>query len=454
MYARPRRPRWSAVRCTGPPDHPTDRQAGGRARRRAGRTYTVTKYIGVATASDSRAPAPARSGRVAGRRGLGTPACAAPPTRPGPGCGAPTSLVSGDARLQRQVRASFFALLASVREDTPWAPSPGGLSSDGYNGHVFWDSETWMYPSLLATEPALARAEPAVPLRPTAGAPGPTRRRPAGRAPGSRGRARSAAARRPRRSPRPASSRSTSTPTSPWPCSSTGWPPATGTGWRPRAGRCSRASPTTTPAGRRGTPTAATASATSSRPTSTPKASTTASTPTCPPPRRSASHARRPACWTDPHPTWSRVARGLRILFDRDGHPPRVRRLPRRRRQAGRRHPAVLPVGAPAVARVTAADLDYYVPRTDPGGPSMTDAIHSIVTSQLGTPGCAAFTFTRRSVDPFVRPPYDQFAEARSGGHSPSPPAPAGSCRSSCTATPGSGGAQTGSTSTRACRRS
>ena len=66
--------------------------------------------------------------------------------------------------------------------------------------------------------------------------------------------------------------------------------------------------------------------------------------------------------------------------------------------------------------RVTRADLDYYVPRTDPGGPSMTDAIHSIVTSALGTPGCAAFTFTRRSVDPFLRPPYDQFAESRSGG--------------------------------------
>jgi hypothetical protein len=46
----------------------------------------------------------------------------------------------------------------------------------------------------------------------------------------------------------------------------------------------------------------------------------------------------------------------------------------------------------------------------------MTDAIHSIVTSALGVPGCAAFTYTRRSVDPFVRPPYDQFAEARTGG--------------------------------------
>jgi hypothetical protein len=65
---------------------------------------------------------------------------------------------------------------------------------------------------------------------------------------------------------------------------------------------------------------------------------------------------------------------------------------------------------------VTQADLDHYVPRTDPDGPSMTDAIHSIVTSELGTPGCAAFSFTKRSVDPFMRGPYDQFSEARTGG--------------------------------------
>jgi len=46
----------------------------------------------------------------------------------------------------------------------------------------------------------------------------------------------------------------------------------------------------------------------------------------------------------------------------------------------------------------------------------MTDAIHSVLSSQLDLPGCPAFTFTRRSVDPFMRPPYDQFAESRSGG--------------------------------------
>lgn len=33
-----------------------------------------------------------------------------------------------------------------------------GLSGLGYNGHVFWDSELWMYPPLLALQPELARS--------------------------------------------------------------------------------------------------------------------------------------------------------------------------------------------------------------------------------------------------------------------------------------------------------
>ena len=48
----------------------------------------------------------------------------------------------------------------------------------------------------------------------------------------------------------------------------------------------------------------------------------------------------------------------------------------------------------PQPASVTRADLAYYVPRTDPLGPAMTDAINGVLSSQLGLPGCPAFTFT------------------------------------------------------------
>ena len=32
----------------------------------------------------------------------------------------------------------------------------GGLASNSYNGHTFWDCETWMYPSLLMFDPEIA----------------------------------------------------------------------------------------------------------------------------------------------------------------------------------------------------------------------------------------------------------------------------------------------------------
>lgn len=45
----------------------------------------------------------------------------------------------------------------------------------------------------------------------------------------------------------------------------------------------------------------------------------------------------------------------------------------------------------------------------------MTDSVHSIVHAELGDAE-QAFDYTRRSVEPFVRPPFEQFAEARTGG--------------------------------------
>ena len=45
----------------------------------------------------------------------------------------------------------------------------------------------------------------------------------------------------------------------------------------------------------------------------------------------------------------------------------------------------------------------------------MTDAIHSIDASALNAPGCSAYTYMLRSHEPFLRAPYDQFAETRTG---------------------------------------
>jgi trehalose/maltose hydrolase-like predicted phosphorylase len=64
--------------------------------------------------------------------------------------------VQGNLPLAQVINSSLYYLLSSVREDSPWSLSPGGLASNLYNSHVFWDSETWMYPPLLAFWPKIA----------------------------------------------------------------------------------------------------------------------------------------------------------------------------------------------------------------------------------------------------------------------------------------------------------
>ncbi len=64
--------------------------------------------------------------------------------------------VLGNRTLATDVNASQFYLWSSTRDGVDWSVSPAGLSSNGYDGHIFWDAETWMYPSLLAQHPDLA----------------------------------------------------------------------------------------------------------------------------------------------------------------------------------------------------------------------------------------------------------------------------------------------------------
>jgi trehalose/maltose hydrolase-like predicted phosphorylase len=73
------------------------------------------------------------------------------------------------------------------------------------------------------------------------------------------------------------------------------------------------------------------------------------------------------------------------------------------------------PLSFPMASGVGLNDLNYYAPRTDLQGPAMTDAIHSIDASALNAPGCSAYTYMLRSYEPFLRPPYEQFAETRTG---------------------------------------
>ncbi|MBC7903288.1 MAG: glycoside hydrolase family 65 protein [Gemmatimonadaceae bacterium] len=66
--------------------------------------------------------------------------------------------IDGDPQSQQDVHSMIYHLYSFVREGTALSPSPMGLSGLGYNGHVFWDTELWMYPALLVLHPELGKS--------------------------------------------------------------------------------------------------------------------------------------------------------------------------------------------------------------------------------------------------------------------------------------------------------
>ena len=67
-------------------------------------------------------------------------------------------IIEGDDESQLAVRSALYHLYSFVREGTSYSPSPMGLSGLGYNGHVFWDCELWMYPAILVLHPEMAKS--------------------------------------------------------------------------------------------------------------------------------------------------------------------------------------------------------------------------------------------------------------------------------------------------------
>ena len=66
--------------------------------------------------------------------------------------------VEGDAQSQQDIHSMLYHLYSFAREGTSFSLSPMGLSGLGYNGHVFWDTDLWMFPALLVLQPEMARS--------------------------------------------------------------------------------------------------------------------------------------------------------------------------------------------------------------------------------------------------------------------------------------------------------
>lgn len=67
-------------------------------------------------------------------------------------------IIEGNLQDQLDVRLALYHLYAFSRGDSNLSIAPMGLSSQNYNGHIFWDTELWMFPPLLMLNQDIARS--------------------------------------------------------------------------------------------------------------------------------------------------------------------------------------------------------------------------------------------------------------------------------------------------------
>ncbi len=389
---------------------------------RAGQSYTFTKFVGIDDSQDSSDPLTSATAEAsqaaAGGLGAVTQANDAAWAQLWRG----RIDIAGNPTLASDVNASQFYLWSNTRDGVDLSISPAGLSSNGYDGHIFWDAETWMYPSLLAQHPDLALGMDTYRYDRLSAAESHAQQT------GYTG------ARFPWESaldgteqiPPPVSVNSeglyemhitadialaqweyyVATGDTQW-LASQGYPVLSEAAdfWAAKATRSGAGryviNHVTGPD--------------EENPDVNDEAFTAVGAKTT---LQDAVAAARVLGLTPPA-SWTRVANGLHVATATS---------------AGQSfHPEFSGYGGQLVKQadvtllqwpwrfsmpksVAVGDLDYYVPRTDPGGPSMSDAVNEIDTSALNLPGCASYVYTERSVQPFIRDGFDQFSETRYGG--------------------------------------
>src|SRR5664279_1374649 len=403
-------------------DQTTDQSVGQRLTFpvAAGRSYTITKYVGVETsqAADPPTVGAQKQASNAAASGFGTLLTAN--NAAWGALWADRIDVLGDPALAADVNASEFYLWSSTRDGFDWSISPAGLSSNGYNGHVFWDAETWMYPALLAQHPDLAMGMNAYRYARLTAA------QEHAAASGYQG------ARYPWES---ASDGTEQIPPPPsvftegvyeqhvtadialaqwqyylatgdkeW-LAQRGWPVLSQSAsfWVSRV----------TPGASGSYHIDGVTGPDEDNPDVNDEVYTNVAAKTTLQDAAQAARVLGLAVPTD----WTRIASGIVVPEDSAlGIQPEFSGYDGGLIKQADVTLLEYPWGYTMPSPVAESNINYYASRTDPSGPSMSDAVNAIDTSALGAPGCASFVYTQRSEKPFIRDVFDQFSETRTGG--------------------------------------
>lgn len=66
-------------------------------------------------------------------------------------------ILEGDDKIQAAIRFNMFHLIQSVGKNGKTNIAAKGLTGDGYEGHYFWDTETYVIPYFIYTNPSIAK---------------------------------------------------------------------------------------------------------------------------------------------------------------------------------------------------------------------------------------------------------------------------------------------------------
>jgi protein-glucosylgalactosylhydroxylysine glucosidase len=120
--------------------------------------FTFYKFIGIESSADGEDPLKAASEAVDSMKAKSYDIALAEHTRAWQQLWNTDIEVEGNAELQKMIHSMIFYLLCSIAKDSEFGIPPMALASDGYYGHLFWDSDTWMFPVLLVMHPELAKS--------------------------------------------------------------------------------------------------------------------------------------------------------------------------------------------------------------------------------------------------------------------------------------------------------
>ena len=384
----------------------------------AGQSYTFTKYVGVESSQDAADTVGAAQGQATSAANTGWTSLLSANDKAWASLWRGWIEILGNRTLATDVNASQFYLWSNTRDGVDWSISPAGLSSNGYDGHIFWDAETWMYPSLLAQHPDLAAGMDAYRFQRLSQA------EQHATATGYSG------ARFPWESaldgteqiPPPVSVNSEGlyeqhitadiglaqwqyylvTGDKTW-LAQQGWPVLSQAAafWASRAALG--------PDGKYHID--GVTGPDEENPNVNDEVYTNVGAMRTLEDAVSAAHVLGITAPAD----WSTIAAGLVVPVANGLHPEFSGYGGQLVKQADVTM-LQYPWGVKMSPKLALNDINYYVPRSDPTGPSMDDAINLIDTAALGTPGCSAYVYTERSYQPFIRDVFHQFSETRTGG--------------------------------------